>query len=329
MRSFAAYLRERRAVFGTFGAFALIYLLVFALYRLPLAAVLYPAGLCALLGLGILALDYRRVLRRHKTLAQIRDLTDFAMITLPEARGIEDAEYHRILTLLQQEQARRESRLRQSYQEMMEYYTVWAHQIKIPIAAMRLSLQSEDSALARKLMADLRRTEQYVEMVLVFLRLDGSSTDYVFRQQSLDEILRQAVKKFAGEFISRRLKLVYEPVGITVVTDEKWLSFVVEQVLSNALKYTPEGEIRIYLEEPRTLCIADTGIGIAGEDLPRIFEKGYTGYNGRLDKKASGIGLYLCRRICNNLGHTITAQSGPGRGTVIRIDLSQKIPEAE
>lgn len=114
-----------------------------------------------------------------------------------------------------------------------------------------------------------------------------------------------------------------------IITDEKWLSFVIEQVLSNALKYTPAGSISITLEPEKKLCIRDTGIGIAPEDLPRIFENGYTGYNGRADKKASGIGLYLCKRICTNLGHTITAKSIVDVGTVIVIDLAQTKIEIE
>ena len=109
-----------------------------------------------------------------------------------------------------------------------------------------------------------------------------------------------------------------------MLTDEKWLSFVLEQLLSNALKYTPSGGVSVYMEAPATLCIADTGIGIAPEDLPRIFEPGYTGLNGRQDKRASGLGLYLCRRVCRNLGHGLTAQSEPGKGTVMRLDLSRK-----
>ncbi|MDE6156147.1 MAG: sensor histidine kinase, partial [Eubacterium sp.] len=112
--------------------------------------------------------------------------------------------------------------------------------------------------------------------------------------------------------------------NITVLTDEKWLSFVIEQVLSNALKYTSSGTISVYLENPKTLCIKDTGIGIAPEDLPRVFDKGYTGYNGRSDKRASGIGLYLCRRICTNLGHTITAESILDEGTTIKINLDKE-----
>ena len=109
-----------------------------------------------------------------------------------------------------------------------------------------------------------------------------------------------------------------------MLTDEKWLEFVMEQLLSNALKYAPGGTVSIYLEGPEQLVIADDGIGIAPEDLPRIFEKGFTGYNGRGDQKASGLGLYLCRRVCAKLGHTITAESTPDHGTAIRIGLDQQ-----
>ena len=194
---------------------------------------------------------------------------------------------------------------------------------------MRLQLQNEDSPFARRLTAELFRIEQYVEMAMAFLRLDSDATDYVIREQPLDPILRGAIRKFAGEFIDRRLKLQYEPVSVSVLTDEKWLSFVIEQLLSNALKYTPSGAVSLYMETPLTLCIRDTGIGIAAEDLPRIFEPGFTGGNGRLDKRASGIGLYLCRRVCERLGHRIQVESAPGQGTCVRLDLTHYELEAE
>ena len=166
-------------------------------------------------------------------------------------------------------------------------------------------------------------------MVLTFLRLNSDSTDYVFKEYDLDNIVKSAVKKFSSEFIGRKLRLIYDPLNTSVITDEKWLSFVIEQVLSNALKYTPSGSITISLVGEKTLRIEDTGIGIAPSDLPRIFENGYTGFNGRTDKKASGIGLYLCRRVCNNLGHTITANSTVDVGTAIDIDLTQTKLEME
>ncbi len=228
------------------------------------------------------------------------------------------------MALLQEARRAQETEAARRYADMVDYYTLWAHQIKTPIASMRLTLQNEDSPLSRRLTAELGRVERYVEMVLAYLRLDADSTDYVLRECELDPIVRGAVKKFSGEFIERKLALDFRPTGARVLTDEKWLSFVLEQLLSNALKYTPEGRISVYMEVPATLCISDTGIGIAPEDLPRIFEQGFTGRNGRRDKRASGLGLYLCRRVCRSIGHGISAESEPGKGTTVRLDLSRK-----
>ena len=329
MKLFAQYLKQRWRGIAVAILFCLIFAVTFALYHLPIEAVLYPASICGALGLMLLGIDFRRVLTKHKKLERIRTITDAISESFPKVEGMEDADYQQIIRLLHEEQTRFHTDTARRYEDMVDYYTIWAHQIKTPIASMRLTLQNEDSALSRKLSGDLFRIEQYVEMVLMFLRLDSDSTDYVIREQDLDAIVRQAVRKFAGEFIARKIQLVYEPVNTKVITDEKWLSFVIEQVLSNALKYTPAGSIIISLEAAKTLCIRDTGMGIAPEDLPRIFEKGYTGYHGRADKKASGIGLYLCRRICNNLGHKISAESIPDKGTTIRVDLNQYKLNAE
>ena len=214
------------------------------------------------------------------------------------------------------------------YQNMIEYYTLWAHQIKTPIASMRLTLENRDSREARKLSADLFRIEQYVEMVLTFLRLDSDYTDYVIESCCLDKIIRCSVKKFSSEFINRKIKLRYEGITEDIVTDEKWFQTVIEQILSNALKYTRQGSISIYYKDNK-LYIEDTGIGIAPEDLPRIFENGYTGYNGRKDKRASGIGLYLVKRICTNLGIGIKIESELNRGTTVILDISREKPEFE
>ena len=329
MKLLRLYLKQRRR--GIFAAllFCVIFAVTFILYHLPVMAVLYPTFICTVLGMIFLIIDFRQVSGKHQKLDRIRAMVDAVSECFPKVESIEDADYQQIINLLRDEQAQLHRNTAKRYEDMVDYYTIWAHQIKTPIASMRLTLQNEDSPLSRKLSGDLFRIEQYVEMVLMFLRLDSDSTDYVIREQDLDAIIRQAVRKFAGEFIARKIQLVYEPVNTTVVTDEKWLSFVIEQVLSNALKYTPSGSITIMLEAPKTLSIRDTGMGIAPEDLPRIFEKGYTGYHGRTDKKASGIGLYLCKRICTNLGHKISAESDMDVGTGIRIDLSQYKLSAE
>lgn len=160
-------------------------------------------------------------------------------------------------------------------------------------------------------------------MVLQYLRLDSSSTDFVLKKYRLEDIVKQAVRKYAKIFIRKKISLNLQELDCEVLTDEKWLVFVVEQLLSNALKYTNKGSISIYMEPQggKTLVIEDTGIGIAAEDLPRVFEKGFTGYNGRADKKSTGIGLYLCKRILCKLSHTITIESTVGKGTSVKINL--------
>ena len=199
---------------------------------------------------------------------------------------------------------------------------IWNRSKAQALAAMRLLLQEEPRP---ELEGELLKIEQYVEMVLGYLRLGSGTTDYVFRSCELDALIRQSVRKYARLFILKKISLDFRETGKTVLTDEKWLSFVIEQLLSNAVKYTPEGGcVRIY-GDGETLVITDSGIGIQPEDLPRVFEKGFTGFNGREDKKSTGIGLYLCRQVLDRLNHGISISSRPGQGTLVRLDLSRQL----
>lgn len=317
------YVKQRKHGIILFFVCSFIFLLAFFLYDLPLGAAMYPVLFCLIISLIFLTWDICNVRKKHRNLIEISQLPPELMKVLPEVHSTDDADYQAVIHALLREYNQLQTDFSVKYRDMVDYYTIWAHQIKTPIASMRLTLQNEDSATSRQLSEELQRIEQYVEMVLAFLRLDSSSNDYVFQQQELDPIIRDAIKKFAGSFIRKKIQLCYEPIHTKVLTDDKWLSFVIEQVLSNAVKYTNRGSITITMEKPKTLCIRDTGIGIAPEDLPRVFEKSYTGYNGRIDKKASGIGLYLCKRICDNLGHRITIQSSVDSGTVVCLDLEQ------
>lgn len=324
MSFFLSYIFYRKKVLIAFLLFGVVFAVSFALYHLPLAAVIYPAILCVTMGAVFAAVDFGKVYKKHRELEKIKKLTLYGMEFFPEPSNQIEKDYSDIIKSICGENKQMRLHMEERYSDMIDYYTLWVHQIKTPIAAMRLNLQNEDSDFSRQLMEDLQRIEQYVEMVLCYLRLNSKSTDYVIREYDIDDIVKQGIKKFAGQFIRKKIKLDFKPSGLKVVTDEKWLLFVIEQVLSNSLKYTFEGSIAVFVDENRVLCIKDTGIGIAPEDLPRIFENGYTGYNGRKDKKASGIGLYLCRRICRNLGHRISVCSELGKGTTVKIDLKQE-----
>ncbi|MCR5310923.1 MAG: sensor histidine kinase [Lachnospiraceae bacterium] len=321
MKLFWSYIKSiLGGILFFFGLFVLL-IVFFLLYGLPMEAVLYPILLCFVLGLLYLAVRYFSVLKCYREILELKNTAAELIDSVPDSGTLFSGEYGEIIKNLAAENRKTSERSREETARLMDYYTLWVHQIKTPIASMRLRLQREDSELSRNLLSELGRIERYVEMVLTYLRLESPESDYVFRECDLDPIIGDAVKKFAGDFIMSKLKLNYEPVNRKVLTDEKWLSFVIEQVLSNALKYTKQGEISVYVEEPLTLCIKDTGMGISSEDLPRIFERNYTGVRGRADKRASGIGLYLCSRICKNLNHEIGAESEEGRGTVIKINL--------
>lgn len=318
------YLREKRANVIVFLACACIYFLTFALYHFPLEAVLYPTVFCVLLIIGTLLFEYWKYKAKHEDLVQLQSLPDHLMESLKKYDRQDDRDYMELLSLVMEHAGEERLEHQKKMADSIDYYTTWVHQIKTPIASMRLRLQAEDSQTARALTEDLFRIEQYVEMVLTYLRLGSESTDYVFREIELDGVIKGCLRKFASQFIGRSLSLSYEGTEQTVVTDEKWLAFVLEQLLSNALKYTAEGGITIEVSEKQVLSIRDTGFGITPEDLPRIFEKGYTGFRGREDKHASGIGLFLCKKICDNLGVKIWAESKLGEGTTMYLDLSQK-----
>lgn len=320
-----------------------VFAAVFALYSLPLKAVLYGAAVSGFFGLTAAAVDFIYYRRKRLRLKKLADEIIYTIDGLPSpVYGIEE-DYCGLLKILYENMRRSENEMAEKYSDMTDYYTLWAHQIKTPIAAMGLILQEagqtdntkrgqsleQNREQNRELADNLQKIEQYAEMVMCYLRLDSDSTDYVIKEYDLDGIVRQAVRKFSRQFIRKKLSLTYEPLRKTVLTDEKWLLFVIEQVISNAVKYTRSGGAEIYCEEPLTLCIRDTGIGAAPEDLPRLFEKGYTGCNGRLDKKASGIGLYLCKRICSKLGHDISAENAEGGGLVVKIGLDSKKAEME
>ena len=328
MKTVLAWLKARMGAIILFSGLILIFSAVVWLSGAAGILARYTALLCTALALAVALADLRRFALRHRHLSDALKSICVSDEQLPPPGNLIGEDYTRLIRVLGEEKNRAAGAMDLRRRETEDYFTLWAHQIKTPIAAMRLILQTRPENSAGELSQELFRVEQYVEMVLNYLRLDSDSTDFVFRTCDLDGIIRQCLRKYAKQFIRRKISLEYEGTDVQVLTDEKWLCFVIEQLLSNALKYTNTGSIRIFTRG-ETLVIEDTGIGIAPEDLPRVFEKGYTGYNGRTDKKATGIGLYLCKRILQKLGHEISISSVVGQGTSVSIDLSREVLRVE
>lgn len=299
----------------------------------------YAAVLDAILLLITVFVGFFRYSSKVKALSNALKLPVEEQAQLPEATDDVEILYHRLLE--NQSIARSESEssaaIRQS--QMRDYYSMWVHQIKTPISAMKLLLEAEreelgqlicDDEQSQYLLSDnmdsfedeLFRIEEYVSMALQYQRVSSTENDFVLEKVSVDGVIRDTIKKYAKIMIRRHIGINYSGTGQEVYTDGKWLAFMLEQILSNAIKYTPQGVVTIETAEEKDrffITIKDTGIGIKAEDLPRVFEKGYTGYNGHADKKATGIGLYLCRQMADKLGHTIRMESEIGKGTKVWI----------
>lgn len=316
------YISDRKRIFIAYLLFLICFFTVFYLYNIDIKATVYPTVLCTVILLMFFIADVIKNFKLHVKLKNTKNIIDWEELPFDGTQLSED--YGEIIKNLISRLNEKEATDSKKYGDMIDYFTVWAHQIKTPIATMCLSLQREDGVNKSKLRSELAKTEQYAEMVLAYLRLGSSTTDFLFEETDIDRLIRENVKKFSYDFIQKKIKLIYEPVCIKTVTDEKWLSFCIEQVISNAVKYTFSGSISVIKTDENVISVQDTGIGIAKEDLPRVFENGYTGINGRRDKKASGIGLHLVKRICDNLGIKVYIRSEAGKGTQVYFDFSRK-----
>lgn len=315
------YLKQNLGILILFAICIVIFAVVFSLYQLETEAVWYAAGLCFVVLVSVFIGGFLKCSSGHRQRRKIIENVIWDYDNLPDADTLAEYDYQQMIQKLGDLCRKQKNSFERERQDSIDYYTAWVHQIKTPISVMQMQLQSEDTEEHRELAAELFRIEQYVEMVLCYIRLDSEFNDFVFQEYDLDHIIKQAIRKYAPQFIRRKITLIYEPVDMKVLTDEKWLLFIIEQLLSNAIKYTKAGSVTISVSDEMVLSISDTGIGIAPEDLPRIFDKGYTGYNGRADKKATGLGLYLCKQAADKLEIDISAQSEVSKGSTFCLNL--------
>ena len=376
--SIFSFFKMRKIPIIIFTGIIFIFAVLFYLYDIQQDAVIYGTQLSLVWGILWLLIDFWKYYKRHRLLYINREQFINSAEELPEYMDSIEYDYQELVKELCQQKKDLISQNRISRKEMLDYYGMWVHQIKTPIAAMDILLQNTEQVLyqlgeeefvekafadrierktdsiekspdnieqshnsievSKKETADSRvnkmleiiqeampisdmkmelfKIEQYVEMALNYLRIEDISSDLSFKRYAVDDMVRQVIRKYAKIFISKKIKMNFSPTERYIVTDEKWFTFVLEQLISNALKYTKQGQIAIYMQG-NSLVIEDTGIGIPAEDIPRIFEKGFTGYNGRENKKSTGIGLYLCKNIMDKLQWNIAVTSKVGAGTKI------------
>ncbi len=341
-RLFLHYVKERSLWLALPAVIILMFLAVAGLYGYDIVVrnMLYAMYVSLFFMTVACAADFFLYCKRYRQLEEAMEAGGENDYRLPAAKGAEECLYHAMVHSAREENRRLISELDEKAADMADYYTMWIHQIKTPIAALRLLQQrmeeesgAEGKERRKQAAEELFKIEQYAEMALHYARLDSMSGDMLLKKYDISVIMKRAVKKYSVLFIGSGLSFSMEDFACRAVTDEKWLGFVIEQLLANALKYTNTGGICIYGADGSGkkrnkavdyVVIEDTGIGIRAEDLPRIFDKGFTGYNGRMDRKSTGIGLYLCRKIMQRLGHTMETKSEEGKGTRVILGFGQE-----
>ncbi len=207
--------------------------------------------------------------------------------------------------------------------EYREYIELWIHEVKTPIASSKLIIENNPSVVTNSLSEELDLVDYYLEQALFYSRSNGVEKDYIIKEIQLKDIVNQVIRRNSKSFIREKVKLELEDLNLTVYTDTKWLEFIINQLIVNALKYHSDNPvIRIFGAKKDnfiSLSIEDNGIGISEKDLPKVFEKGYTGKAGRQYSKSTGIGLYLCRKLCNRLGLSVSLNSSINVGTTAKI----------
>lgn len=305
------YWHERKYYIYAILTIVLVISLTFYLRGMPM----HTFWSSLLFGMTVLVVfsnyDYYQLQRRHhERLRQVVPQIDLQ----PQSQAEKD-----MLRLLDEQKEYYEKKMAEIKhfdEDLTDVVRLWSHQMKVPLSVLSLMGQTGDFT-KDELKDQTFQLENYLNMLLNYLRLNHEQTDYRFTHVPMKPLIQAVVRKFAPLFIQKGLSVTVEG-DATWTTDEKWLSFAVEQIISNAVKYTKKGSVSIRIS-PHFIQISDTGIGILKEDLPRLFEHGFTGYNGRRDKKATGLGFFLAKEVADRLSLSIDVASEIDKGTTVTI----------
>lgn len=290
MNKLKDFLKSQNHIIGLFFLFVLSFFAIFILSEFPLDKFLLGFEILGFFLLIYLSIQYSKFRKEESIKEKYENLLD------------------------------ENKRLRSTYikekKDLEEYFLLWTHQIKTPITVANLILNKKSDPDTKKLKEEIFYIEEYTNMAINYIKLTDRATDMDIEKVDLDRLIKTLLKKYSLIFINKRISLDYKDTKVEVLTDSKLLSIMIEQILSNALKYTEDGKITISFDkEKSTLSIMDTGIGIRDEDLVKIFDRGYSGFNGRVNHKSSGLGLFLVREISKILKLRVEVKSKLGQGS--------------
>lgn len=310
------FLIEYRTWYLTYLVMSVTYWLTFYLYRLPMAYF----GMSVLFNLTFLVMISLALFVKFRKKMQI--LADFIYLDeMAELHSPTELAYQQLISQLKDSDNQLLSDTKMQLKQQQDLIKMWSHQMKVPLSALSLMAQT-DQMDSREVRQQLLRLGNYIDTLLTYLKFNQNKDDFRFEECSVREIVTDLVKKYRIAFLVKHLSIDIEGDWL-LKTDRKWLSFAISQILDNAIKYSnPNSSLDIRMSD-KSITIADKGIGILAEDLPRIFEEGFTGYNGHEDKKATGLGLYMTKQVLDQLDLAIQVHSRVGEGTKITISKQE------
>ncbi|MBG9981197.1 sensor histidine kinase [Facklamia sp. DSM 111018] len=285
------FLKKQTLVFTMVGWALLVFTLIFFLMQLPLYGLLLGSLLILFILMIALILEWTHYKKKINLEEENQWLKD-EIKSLKEQRS-------------------------SNMKEMESYFILWIHQMKTPITAAKLLLANSKNQTLTSLLLDI---ENYSHLAMSYLKLTHPDPDMLITKVKMDDLIKPLLKKYSPVFIQTKTKLDYQPIRVEVITDANWSQLMVEQVLNNALKYSEGKRISIYFKD-HYLTIEDQGPGISHEDLPKIFDKGYAGFNGKLNEKSSGLGLFIVKSIAQRLDQKVSVESQYGHGSKFTISF--------
>ena len=267
---------------------------------------------------------------RKKYLNKLLDMTEqlkeryLLPEIMQEPERADEQVFYQIMKMAEKSMLERIGEVQRERKEYKEYIEQWIHEVKTPITAIKLICENNRCSFTRELMAELENINRFTEQALYYARSEHTEKDYSVREINLSDVVHGAIADNKYLLRQNNVAVTVEDVEYSIYSDDKWLRFILDQLISNAVKYRADQPVLHFFAVKKTdsiiLSVSDNGIGIPQGDLPRIFEKGFTGQNGRTIHSSTGIGLYLCGRLCDKLGIGISASS-EGKGTTISLSF--------
>ena len=334
---FTKYIKDKIYYILTFSIYIILISIYLKAMETEIPAIIIVVAISTIFFCVGFIISYLKSNKYLKDIDKMMDnLTEKYLITeiMPKPSRAERLAYYRILKKANKSMLENISIIKQQQKDYKEYIESWVHEIKIPITSVKLLCENNKSDITTKIDEEIEEINNFVEQALFYARMDQVSNDFMIKNINLNNVIKNVLARNKKIMIQNNMKVELNNVNTNCYTDEKWLEFIVNQIIQNAIKYRKEKNANIVItisenKENVILNIKDNGIGIKTSEIDRIFDKGFTGTNGRNQKKSTGIGLYLCKRLCQEIGMEIEANSKENEFTEIKIIIprNKKIDE--